>query len=91
MLVSLAKYKKTKEDREHRLLTSMLPMNLYMQGHTHTFTQLKRKQKNLKNSFNSTPLPQRKNNTNRVRWEYLMLIAVLQGHGQFLLVRKRSR
>lgn len=45
MLASLAKYKKTKEDVEPRLLTSMLPMHLYMQGHTHIHTAKKKTEK----------------------------------------------
>lgn len=45
MLASLAKYKKTKEDVEPRLLTSMLPMHLYMQGHTRIHTAKKKTEK----------------------------------------------
>lgn len=45
MLAGQAKYKKTKEDVEHRLLTSMLPTHLYMQGHTHIHTAKKKREK----------------------------------------------
>lgn len=43
------------------------------------------------NQFHLSLLPTRKNNVNKAVWEYLMLIALLQGHGQSLLVKKRSR
>lgn len=45
MLASLARYKKTKEDVAHRLLTSTLPMHLYMQGRTHIHTAKKETEK----------------------------------------------